>query len=158
MIKDVNGKKLIKGKDYTIDNYWLMDPESGIMTTIPKNESIPFDTVVSVEIFAKKSSGYCGSCMIPYRVVYYDIADVKGKLTPAAFEYTGEPIRPFEIDGAKLDLNRGDEPLVPGVDYEVFCDENINVGSYTMTIKGLGRYGGEKKISYRITRRKLWTR
>ncbi|MCR5179512.1 MAG: hypothetical protein K6C95_11100 [Lachnospiraceae bacterium] len=157
VIRDSNGRKLVNGKDYKIEKYWMTEPGTGLMTVVSKKDVIPFDAVVTAEIKAKGTSGYEGSRLVSYRVVCYDIAKAKGTLTPAAFEYTGSAIRPLEVTGTSLELKRSGELLTEGEDYEVICGDNINVGSYTMIIRGKGRFGGEKKISYRITRRRLWT-
>ncbi len=153
VIKDVNGKKLVKGKDYKIVRYSVYDPQTGETMAVSKEDTIPFDSVVNIEISAKSSSGYTGTRVISYRVVYYDIASAKVKLSPASFEYTGSPIRPLEITGTELVWDG--TVLVEGTDFEVLCDDNIDAGSYVMTLRGIGFYGGEKKLTYRITRRKI---
>ena len=155
VIKDVNGKKLVKGKDYSIKEYSMYDPDTGEKVVLSKKTTIPFGAVVYVEVSAKDSSGYFGTRNVPYRVVYYNIASAKASLTPASFEYTGSPIRPMQIAGTVLEVTRDGVSLEEGVDYEVVCEDNIDAGSYVMTLRGIGSYGGEKKITYKITRRKI---
>lgn len=69
--------------------------------------------------------------------------------------YTGRPITP------KLrvyDPQAGGDPLIEGTDYELSYSDNINVGTVTITVAGLGdpdnkdrkQYYGTKSVTFRI--------
>ncbi len=58
--------------------------------------------------------------------------------------YTGEAIQPEVIVKNKGEL------LVKGVDYEVEYYDNVEIGTATASVKGIGRFGGEKKVTFKI--------
>ncbi len=69
--------------------------------------------------------------------------------------YTGRPIEPEIL---VYDPEAGAEPLEEGVDYEVSYSDNVNVGTVTITVAGLGdpdvtdrkQYYGTKSITFSI--------
>lgn len=66
--------------------------------------------------------------------------------------YTGTTITPeIKLYASKLD-QKEDNPLTEGVDYEVNYPENENIrtGNGTVTITGLGEYGGTKTVKFLI--------
>lgn len=66
--------------------------------------------------------------------------------------YTGTTITPeIKVYASKLD-QKEDNPLTEGVDYEVNYPENENIktGNGTVTITGLGEYGGTKTVRFLI--------
>ena len=86
----------------------------------------------------------------------YEVIDYSGKIslneklviTPLSnaslvFEYTGQPIEP------DIKLQYGSYVLKRDIDYKVSHTNNVNVGTDTMTIEGIGNYTGKitRKIS-----------
>ncbi len=61
------------------------------------------------------------------------------------FLYTGSPINP------EFTLNIGGRLLDKGKDYDVEIDDNINVGTAHVTIKGKGKYTGTISKTFEIT-------
>ena len=59
--------------------------------------------------------------------------------------YTGHP-----LTLAGLDVFHGTRQLVEGTDYEVEYSDNIEAGSATVTVKGIGENTGEKKEQFLI--------
>ena len=86
-----------------------------------------------------------------YRIVKADIARAKVKVQ--AKEYNnGKAVTLTEEDLA-LTVNGSPAPLQYGTDYsidETTYDKNLNKGKASVTVRGLGNYGGEKKITYTI--------
>lgn len=64
--------------------------------------------------------------------------------------YTGQEIKPSLI----ISDNKGME-LVEGTDYTLTYDNNINTGTASVTIKGMGKYNGEKKVNFTISKKSI---
>lgn len=66
---------------------------------------------------------------------------------PVSFVYSGQPCKPtFKY------INYGKNTiLLEGTDYKLSYKDNINVGTATMTVTGIGKYSGFFKVSYKIT-------
>ena len=60
--------------------------------------------------------------------------------------YTGSIIRQDE----NIVIKNGNITLVQEKDYTIGYNNNINVGTATITIKGNGKYTGEKKLTFKI--------
>ena len=77
----------------------------------------------------------------------YDMAFYENGITwpDASYPYTGAAIAPsVEVPG-----------LVAGADYEVSFANNVNVGTATVTVKGIGDYSGEVSRSFSIVSNSL---
>jgi uncharacterized repeat protein (TIGR01451 family) len=61
--------------------------------------------------------------------------------------YTGEPIEP------ELEVRDGDRALALGVDYTVAYTNNVEVGTATVTVTGMGNYTGTRTLTFEITAR-----
>ena len=62
----------------------------------------------------------------------------------ASKSYTGSPVT------QKITLKVDDEVLEEGTDYEIEYSNNINVGVATMTIRGIGKFRGTIKRTFKI--------
>lgn len=60
--------------------------------------------------------------------------------------YNGSSITP------ELVIKDGKIRLVEDVDYTVSYHNNVNAGTATVVLTGIGKYGGEKRVSFKITR------
>ena len=91
-----------------------------------------------------------------YRIVAADIS--KARVKVQAKEYrNGQPVTLNEED-LQLTISGSQEPLQYGVDYiidESTYLKNQNKGKATVVIRGIGNYGGEKKITYTIGTKRL---
>ena len=67
------------------------------------------------------------------------------------YTYTGKAITP------NLTVKNGKIALVKGTDYKLTYSKNINKGTATVTVTGLGNYTGTKKFTYKINQRKIST-
>ena len=63
--------------------------------------------------------------------------------------YTGTPVTPSPV------LRDGLKTLKKDVDYTLECKNNLNVGTATVLIKGIGNYTGEITKEFKITRVRL---
>ena len=60
-------------------------------------------------------------------------------------KYTGSAIEP------KVTLKNGKDPLTKDVDYTVAYSNNVEVGTATITITGIGEYTGTRTATFKIT-------
>lgn len=86
-----------------------------------------------------------------YRVVQATVS--KAKVKVRAKEYLNGKAVTLTQEDLTVTVNGSPEPLQYGVDYSI--DENTylknqNKGKASVTIRGIGNYGGEKKITYTI--------
>ena len=103
-----------------------------------------------VTIVAKDGSGFYGT-----KTAKFELTGVK--LTADKFEvsgiadavYTGEAIEQSEL---VVNDKRAEAPvaLVEGEDYEVAYAKNINVGTATVTVKGINAFTGTLKKTFKI--------
>lgn len=173
-IKDISGSKLVAGKDYeknlvyTYEEETWLDGADGEQivrspgAVVEAVDIVPAGTTIRVTAVGK--GAYAGetadgaSVSQTYRVVASNITGAKVKVSAKSY-----------LNGREVTLNPEDltvtfkgvtEPLVYGEDYEIDVNtytNNIKKGKATVTIRGLGNYGGEKKITYTIGAKKiLW--
>ena len=65
--------------------------------------------------------------------------------------YTGDSICPKAV----LTMSAGVGSLVEGKDYKVVCKENLNAGTATLSVQGVGIYYGEIKKTFTIAKASL---
>ena len=110
---------------------------------------------VKIEITPKSAAAlktYTGTGSVEYKVVQANIS--KAKVTIKAQEYTGKAITLGKSDFSSVKV--GNDKLVLGNDFEIVegsYTNNINKGTASVTIKGIGNYTGEKKVTFKITSR-----
>ncbi|WP_295999660.1 BspA family leucine-rich repeat surface protein [uncultured Adlercreutzia sp.] len=75
----------------------------------------------------------------------YSVANLTTSLSKYYFDYTGSAIKPAV--SVKLSY---DTPLKQGKDYTVSYSSNVNAGKATVTIKGMGNYGGTATETFTI--------
>lgn len=106
--------------------------------TYENNREIGTATVI---ITGKGS--YCGIKRINFKIVGTSIK--KAKI---------EGIESRNYDGSaqmqKLTVNLDETSLTEGTDYEVSYSNNINVGTAKLTVKGIGKYTGTIRKSFKI--------
>ncbi|MCQ2528738.1 MAG: DUF4214 domain-containing protein [Saccharofermentans sp.] len=89
---------------------------------------------------------YTGSCSVEFSIVGLDINESKIVGLPTSMAYSGSALEPSVV--VKYD----DNYLVKNVDYAVSFENNINAGTATMVITGLGKYSGDKKVTFTINK------
>lgn len=157
VVKDTNGKALTAGTDYekaieyTYVNDVTMADESGTVktagVTAEKTDVPPAGTLICVTV--KGRGNYTAetiSCV--YRIAAAQIS--KAKVTVDAKEYTGDAITLTQSD-IKAVISK--TTVLAPEDYRILPEtyqKNINKGTASVIIQGLGNYGGQKKITYKI--------
>ena len=92
------------------------------------------------------TGNYCNSVDITLRIAAIDFADSLVVDEIANQTYIGKGITPtliFNLDGIQIDL-------VEGEDYTISYENNINVGTATITITGMGYYNGVYQTTFTI--------
>lgn len=143
------GKKLTKD-DYTIVSYTyeydsvLNDGRTVLAGTIVSANDIPTkNTIIRVNIEGKNN--FNGSISTVYRIIENDIS--KAKVTIPVQYYDGKPVTFTKnqiivtVGGNVLDNSE--------FEIESFTS-NAKIGNGTVTIKGLGNYGGSKAFTFKI--------
>ena len=133
-----------------------MTNEAGVEEEKTKTDTVAIGetgyTTVKMIATAKDNSNYKGTIETTYRVVQASISGAK--VTVQAKVYTGKAITIDAQDFTKIKIGTTD--LVYGQDYEIVKDSyvnNVKKGTASVTIKGLGNYGGTKKVTFKITSR-----
>lgn len=172
VLTDADGKVLKQGKDYTAPVYTITN-EKGEVITLSKTDTIEkAGTVVTVTV--KGLGTYAGTAenesvlSTSYRVAANDFT--KAKATTITKTYTGSAITLTEDDfystnalGKKVSIvtmGSGTKAvqLHYGTDFEVVegtYKKNIEKGTASVTIRGIGAYGGRKTIKFKIGTRTL---
>ncbi len=88
------------------------------------------------------------------RTVNFDIARELSEETPirgvaSVYTYTGSPITP------PIRVEDGERILVAGVDYEATYSQNVDAGTATVSIKGIGKYTGSTSTTFQIMPQQL---
>lgn len=148
-IVDADGKKLAAGKDYikTVEYFYANG------TPVGKTDDVPAGTVLTAKIVGM--GAYTDAAEVTFRVTQASISKATFKI--ANQFYTGKPIT---IDGDDfLTAKCGtDNPLVEGEDYRIISySKNVNKGTASVVIQGLGDYGGTKTVSFKIVEKNLAT-
>lgn len=88
------------------------------------------------------------------RTVNFDIARELSEKTAirgvaSVYTYTGSPITP------PIRVEEGGALLVKGVDYEASYSQNVDAGTATVVIKGIGKYTGTASTTFQIMPQQL---
>ena len=127
-----NGKKLRNKLDYTVE-YPDMEENANAYKE-------PGD----YNILIKGIGNYTGEKLITITITENELIS-KAYVTKIADQmYTGNAIEPV------LSVRHGLNALKLGVDYSVEYKDNVNVGTATATITGIGTYSGTKKVTFKI--------
>ena len=157
-LMDADGKKLAAGKDYgkVVSYTYTSAVELNDGTTrnagdaVDKKDSIPVGTVLRVAV--EGMGGYTGEATTTYRIVPASLA--KATVKVANQQYTGKPIIPDKKD-ITVTLNKVE---LDADNYEIVsCTNNVNKGSATLVIRGVGdEYGGIKTVKFKIDAKTLF--
>ena len=141
----VGGKVLTAGKDYSLRYENNIEVGSG-------------KAIVSGIATATETGGYTGTVEIrftirPITAEEYPLVEIKGTdvtMEGTSFYYTGSAIQP------KITVTVGGKVLTAGRDYSVKYENNVAVGTATVTVSGIatatetGGYTGEVKLNFSI--------
>lgn len=128
-----------------IDEVWTLTEYHPVATSVdcPNFEvTINGEKCTNFTIQYDTSYGYIDIC-VPIELVQLSIEDVTvDKIEDK--KYTGSEITPEPI--VKLD----EVVLTKGVDYTLVYEDNINAGTATVKINGIGNYTGTKIVTFNI--------
>ena len=144
VLTDSQGKKLTAGKDYKKELEYYIQDEEGLWTEI-KTDKIDMggkeELTLRVRVVGK--GNYIASKSQVFRIYTKDISKATvAKIDPQTF--TGKAICP------EPSLTYDGKTLVKGKDYKVEYQKNKDIGTATVIIRGIGAYGGEKKVTFKI--------
>ncbi len=154
VLKDTDGKTLKAGVDY----------EKVITYTTEDDLELP--SVVAAGMIVKVTvtgkGNYTGSASTIYRILETGKDISKATFKIAAQEYTGREILITDMDqfsetkgqkNAYVTVNKKKVYLTLGEEFEVVPGsyvKNVAAGTAKVTFRGIGEYGGEKTVSFKI--------
>lgn len=146
VLTDADGKKLKAGTDYEKKIQYCY--EDG--TPIADDALLKAGTKVCVVITGR--GNYTGEASCEYRVVAQSLS--KAKITINKQSYTGQAIVPKAAD---IKITFGKNPPLEASDYEIVeVKNNVKKGTATITLKGVGNYGGTRTVKFSIGTKKLF--
>lgn len=146
VVKEADGTYLIKDTDYKVKYFAKVNGE----WVEQKQNAGPFEKGMQMKVEVSGKGNYDGVLLKEYKIVAESIR--KATIIAKAQTYTGKAITLDADDFSKAKLGR--TGLVYGEDYEIVpgsYEKNVNKGNASVTIRGIGNYGDEKKITFRIT-------
>lgn len=143
VLTDSDGKKLAAGTDYEKRIIYAL--EDG---TVLDNKSVP-DVGMTIKVTVTGKGKYEGTLTGTYKIT--KISFNSAKITVKAQTYTGKPIELKEEDitvkiGSSTDFKLGKDYEIVAGSYQ----NNTNKGTASVTIKGIGDYGGTKTVKFKI--------
>lgn len=120
------GHVLVRNQDYTVS--YQNNVNRGTATVV---------------ITAAPLSKYKGEKIATFDIGR-DIANAQIRAVADAFTYTGSAIAP------QIAVVYGNDVLRQGVDYSVAYSNNVNVGTATVTVTGMGAYSGMRQATFAI--------
>ncbi|MCR5357560.1 MAG: hypothetical protein K6E63_09200 [Lachnospiraceae bacterium] len=149
------GKKLKAGKDYekAVTYTYAKDGEGhNAGDPVSDTEVLPAGTEI---LATAKAAGnnYTGSVSTTFRIVKSDIKKVKLKGRVEAKAYTGYEVKLSEADiplAVPATVEEGGTTVHNWEIVEGSYKNNVNKGTASVTVRGLGDYGGTKVIKFKI--------
>ena len=90
------------------------------------------------------SKKYEGTMRVYFNILPAEFKDLSIELDQDEYCYTGKAIKP------EMSVYEGSKCLVEGKDYKVSYKKNVNVGTATVTVTGIGNYAGTAKKKFII--------
>lgn len=146
VVKAADGTYLTKGTDYKVEYF---NKVNGDWEKLKPNAG-PFEKGTRIKAEVSGNGNYTGTVSKEYKIVQRSIR--KATIIAKAQTYTGKAITLDASDFSKAKIGR--DQLVYGVDYEIVpgsYEKNVNKGTASVTVRGIGNYGDEKKVTFRIT-------
>ena len=124
-----NGRTLEKNTDYTIDSTITVDGNTGTLTLLGKGN-------------------FTGTRQVSFAIGTNDITTAfDGIESISDITYTGSALEPPVV----LTMGGVNAGLIQDTDYTVTYNNNIDAGQASVTITGIGSYGGSKTIDDAFT-------
>ena len=175
-----NAKVFFNNSDIKIDNYiyWTDEYFEGLVINAKPNNIIPiFPNWTRLE---ENTAFARGGDNITLDVDWFNVSTGLAELDPTSkiednkliigalindkvktefeegetFTYSGAELKPT----VRVSINRvvfDDEQLIENTDYTVTYSDNINAGTATATITGIGAYSGSKNVTFTIEPKKI---
>ena len=123
--------RLHYNKEYTISYAYNKAPGTGLMIVTGKGN-------------------YKGKVELNYKIVSKAVGNTSIKKAAVTgiektYPYNGESVIPA------IQISLGGKQLTQGEDYDIQCTKNIDVGTASVVITGIGNYSGTIKKSFKIT-------
>lgn len=159
---DANGKKLVAGTDYDKKIVYIYQDDVVVeqliggekiqkikpaKSPVENIDIIPADTTILAQITALDNGkcNYIGKVTVPFRIVQADISKCKITIPASTHRLGGVWFKKSD-----LTVMNGKIPVQSG-DYEIISyTANDKAGTATITIKGVGNYGGIKTQTFKI--------
>ena len=136
-----------KSLDESIATVESTAPRKGTATVKGLKEGVTQLVITSGDPGQENPDNY-GTRVVTLRVRKPEVAAAGVEELPKqGLVYTGEPYEPEIVYVVDEDKN---ENLVRGVDYEISYEDNVDVGTACIFVRGIGKYGGEVKIPFEI--------
>lgn len=144
-----NGKKLVKGKDYTVEYQSNKKADVANIAQEPNGHTATAVITVISPDYKDGNNVENNKREVPFRIIGKLISKAKVEIkTPQYFKQNGT--RP-----SKADLKVTYEgKTVADDEYQIISyAKDMQKGKATLVIQGLGQYGGTKTVSYKINAR-----
>ena len=126
------GKKLAKNKDFTVSY-----PSQG-------TDAYKSAGTYTILLTAKQNGNFTGTRTVQFTITNNTLISSATVKKIANQTYTGKAIEPA------LEVTMKKVPLMKNTDYTVTYDNNIQTGTATVILTGIGRYAGTKKVTFKI--------
>lgn len=148
-ICDQNGKILVPGKDYNKNLTYRINE-----TVLTKTDVVADGDIIIVS--ATGINGYEGVLETTFKVIRKQQFIGSAKVSIPDQTYTGEYIKIQKKD-ITISVQKGKETiLLTPNDYEIIgYTNNLSKGRATITLKGVGAYGGIKKVRFKIISKEI---
>lgn len=163
VITDLDGKKLVSGKDFSNIKYYYgadVTLANGTVRSegmeVGSKDVVPAGTLIRVSVTGIKN--YKGTLTSTGTHTPYTYKIVKGsissaKVTIPSQAYTGRAVTPGKN---KMTVKVGSAALESS-DYDIIgYENNIKKGTAKVTLKGKGNYSGSKTVSFAITGKTMY--
>lgn len=132
IVVSYNGTVLTEGVDYTIS--YKNNVEPGYAT---------------YKVTGIESAGYTGETELSYKIIAAKMTSGKMKVKIDPQAYTGKAIIP------SLSVTYYDQELELGKDYKIVsCTDNVNIGTASITLEGMGNYSLQVTKTFKIVPQK----
>ncbi len=153
VLTDTDGTKLISGKDYNNIVYTLRNGEN--QTILTKQDKPAVGTVIYVKVSG--TGAYAGGELeTSYQIMPMDFS--KAKITIKPQEYTGNAVTLDKESFQSVKVGNTDITSQFGISYEIIAGSyrnNVKKGTASVSVRGIGNYGGTKTIKFKIISKKF---
>lgn len=169
-VKDKSGQKLSAGSDYNKSVYYSYVNETEVEQlwgnniireageAVDASDVPPAGTYIRVEVYGGTSGNYIGRTSGVYKIISaeYDLSKATVKIinpenNKANYYYTGSEVLPDKSNIHVLVKSGGKQVEVdPSCFVVESYKNNVKKGAASLTIRGVGQYGGRKTAAFTI--------